>query len=58
MLVLSRTVDEAVVVDGPVRVVVVAVRGRSVRLGFEAAADVKIDREERLRRADGDRKPP
>lgn len=46
MLVLCRDVNEAVIVNNNVRVVVVAVRGNRVRLGFEAAADIPIHREE------------
>jgi carbon storage regulator len=46
MLVLSRKVDQAIVIAGKVRVVVAAVRGESVRLGVEAPRDVTIDREE------------
>lgn len=49
MLVLSRKKDERVVIGtGPttVTVKVVEVRGDKVRLGFEAAKEVPIDREE------------
>jgi carbon storage regulator CsrA len=46
MLVLSRKVNQAIVIAGKVRVVVAAVRGDSVRLGVEAPRDVAVDREE------------
>jgi carbon storage regulator len=46
MLVLSRKVDEAIVIAGKVRVVVAAVRGGSVRLGVQAPRDITVDREE------------
>ena len=46
MLVLSRKVDEAIVIAGQVRVVVAEVRGTSVRLGIQAPPDVTVDREE------------
>lgn len=46
MLVLSRRINEAVVFDGPGRVVVVAVQGEKVRLGFVADRSVNIYREE------------
>jgi carbon storage regulator len=46
MLVLSRKVDEAIVIAGRVRVVVAEVRGVTVRLGVQAPRDVTVDREE------------
>ncbi len=46
MLVLSRKVEEAIVIAGKVRVVVAAVRGKSVRLAVHAPAEVTLDREE------------
>jgi carbon storage regulator CsrA len=46
MLVLSRKVDQAIVIAGKVRVVVAAVRGETVRLGVQAPRDIKVDREE------------
>lgn len=47
MLVLARKVDERVVVgegDTKCTVVVVGIRGGTVRLGFAAPADVIVDR--------------
>jgi carbon storage regulator len=46
MLMLSRKVDEAIVIAGKVRVVVAGVSRRSVRLGVQAPRDVAVDREE------------
>ena len=49
MLVLTRHIDEDVMVDHPlgtVRVVIVGVEGDMVRLGFDAPPDVKIYRKE------------
>jgi carbon storage regulator len=46
MLVLSRKVQEAIVIAGEVRVVVVGVRGDTVRLGVQAPRGVPVDREE------------
>ena len=46
MLVLSRKVDEAIVIAGKVRVVVAEVRGDKVRLAVEAPRNVTVDREE------------
>src|SRR5262245_15661489 len=46
MLVVSRKVDEAIVIAGKVRVVVAEVRGVTVRLGVQAPRDITVDREE------------
>ncbi len=46
MLILNRRVGEAVLIEGGVRVVVLAVDGGGVRLGIEAPASVGILREE------------
>jgi len=49
MLVLSRNLYEAVVIDHPkgiVRVVVVGIRGDKVRLGIEAEKSITVHREE------------
>lgn len=44
MLVLTRRVGEEIVIDGNIRVVVVAVSGDRVRLGVNAPPDVTVDR--------------
>lgn len=46
MLVLSRKVDEQIIIGEHIRVTVVSIRGNQVRLGFEAPHDVSIFREE------------
>lgn len=50
MLILGRVIDEVVVITTPsgetVRVTLVDVRGKRVKLGFQASLDVVIDREE------------
>ena len=46
MLVLTRKVNEAIVIAGKVRVVVAEIRGEKVRLGVEAPRVVTVDREE------------
>jgi carbon storage regulator len=46
MLVLSRKVDEQIIIGENVRVTVVSIRGNQVRLGFEAPPSVPIFREE------------
>ncbi|MBI3862097.1 MAG: carbon storage regulator [Planctomycetia bacterium] len=47
MLVLTRKLNESVYIDGDIEVMIVAVRGNKVRLGFRAPADVSIQRKER-----------
>jgi carbon storage regulator len=53
MLVLSRKVNEQIVIGNNIRMTVVSIRGNQVRLGFEAPQSVPIFRDE-LRRQDGD----
>ena len=59
MLVLSRKVDQAIIIAGKVRVVVAEIRGESVRLGVQAPRDIAVDREEiHVRRNALTRGPP
>ncbi len=53
MLVLTRKMNESVIIDGGIEIMVVAVRGNKVRLGFRAPADVIIRRQEQERPNDG-----
>ena len=46
MLVLSRRVNEAIVIDGRIRVQVLQVKGKTIRIGISAPDDVKILRGE------------
>jgi carbon storage regulator len=50
MLILSRRPGDAIVIDGGIRIVVLASGQRCVRLGIEAPAQVGIVREEILSR--------
>lgn len=50
MLVLSRKKKQGIVIGGNIEVVVVAVRGDTVKLGFNAPSEVSIHREEIARR--------
>ena len=46
MLVLSRQLQESIMIGDDIMITVVNIRGDKVRLGFEAVADVKIHRME------------
>lgn len=46
MLVLSRHVNERIIIGDGIAVVVVDIRGDKVRLGIEAPRDVSVHREE------------
>jgi carbon storage regulator len=46
MLVLSRRTEEEIVIDGQIRIKVLATRGGKVRLGICAPQDVSIERGE------------
>jgi carbon storage regulator len=46
MLVLTRKVGEEIVIDGHIRVTVLAVQGGRVRIGVTAPPEVRVDRDE------------
>jgi carbon storage regulator len=46
MLVLSRKLNETVVIDGGIRITVVGIRGNQLRLGIEAPDHIGIYRGE------------
>lgn len=52
MLVLSRKLNESIVVDGNIRITVVGIRGNHVRIGIEAPDSIRIIREELQDRAE------
>lgn len=46
MLVLSRKLNESIIINGNIRVTIVGIRGNHVRVGIEAPGSVPIIREE------------
>jgi len=48
MLVLSRKVNEKIVIDGGIVITVVKIEGGQIRLGIEAPKHIKVFREEVL----------
>jgi carbon storage regulator CsrA len=46
MLVLSRKVNESIVIDGRITVKVLSRSGATIKLGIEAPDDVRVAREE------------
>ena len=46
MLVLSRHKNEAIVIDGQIKVTVVEIKGDKIRLGIEAPREIAVWREE------------
>jgi carbon storage regulator len=48
MLVLTRMLDESIVIDGNTRITVQAIRGNQVRLGIAAPRWISVMREELL----------
>jgi carbon storage regulator len=53
MLILSRRPGDAILIDGGIRIVVLASGQRCVRLGIEAPAQIGIVREEIVGRSEG-----
>jgi carbon storage regulator len=48
MLVLTRKIGESLAINDDIRITVLEVKGKTVRLGIEAPADVKVYRQEIL----------
>ncbi len=48
MLVLSRKVNESIVIDGQIRVTLLMIRGNQVRVGIAAPGRIAVVREELL----------
>jgi len=46
MLILTRRVDEAIMIGDDITVVVLQIKGSEVRLGIEAPKSVEVHREE------------
>jgi carbon storage regulator len=46
MLVLTRKAGQEIVIDGGIRITIVAVKGERVRVGVTAPPEVRVDREE------------
>lgn len=56
MLVLSRRLDEKIMIGDEIIITVVSIRGDKVRLGFEAPAEIEIHREEIKAQIDAERR--
>ncbi len=46
MLILSRKVDEKILIDEDIKISIVEIKGNQVKIGIEAPQDVEILREE------------
>jgi carbon storage regulator len=46
MLVLTRKLNESIVIDGGIKITIVEVQGNRVRLGIDAPRDVGVRRSE------------
>lgn len=46
MLILSRKPNEAIIINGNIKVIVLGAQGQQIRLGFEAPKNIEIHREE------------
>lgn len=44
MLILSRKVDEAILIGEDIRITIIEIRGKQVRLGIEAPAHLSVKR--------------
>lgn len=57
MLVLSRHINESIIIGDDIVVTVVDIRGDKVRLGVTAPQAVRVDRDEVRARIDAERRP-
>ena len=55
MLVLSRAIGKAIIINDNVEISVLEVQGNSVRLGINAPKDIPVHREEIYRRIQQDK---
>jgi len=46
MLVLSRKLNEVILIDDKIKIVIVEIRGDKVRLGIDAPKEVSVHRQE------------
>jgi len=46
MLVITRKIGETILINGEVVITVVSIKGRHVRIGFNAPREIRIQREE------------
>lgn len=56
MLILTRKIDQSVVINGNITVMVLGVERDRVKLGIDAPKDVSVLRDELVSKSDG--KPP
>lgn len=54
MLVLSRRLHQAIIVDGQVKITVIAISPSRIELGIEAPREIEVDREEVFLRKTGE----
>lgn len=46
MLILTRKIGEALVIDKDITVTVMGIKGTQIRIGVDAPKDIKVNREE------------
>ena len=46
MLVLTRKLNETIVIDGGIRITLIGIKGNKVRIGIAAPENIQVDREE------------
>jgi carbon storage regulator len=58
MLVLSRNMNESIMIDDDVEIVIVKVQGNKVRLGIKAPRNIAVNRKEIYLRIQEEKKSP
>lgn len=54
MLILSRRVDESIVIGDEVKITILSIKGKQVRIGINAPSDIAVHREEIYDRINSD----
>ena len=50
MLLLNRAIGETIIIDGGIKIVVMDIQGEQIRFGIDAPKEVKVYREEIVKR--------
>jgi carbon storage regulator len=58
MLILTRRVDESIIIDNDVKITVLAIKGNQVRIGIDAPKSVAVHREEIYQRIQDEKNNP
>lgn len=56
MLILTRRVEETLLIGDDIRIVILGIKGQQIRIGIEAPKEMAVDREEIRERKNADKR--